>query len=78
MFVIETDAVAIKESLVVQVLGDHGMDETCDQGGIGAGPNRDPLVSHSNDSFRVARVDDYRAYTRGLACLLGNEHLAAA
>ena len=78
MVVVESYAVAVEEGLVVEVFGDHGVDETRNQGCVAAWPNGDLLVGHGDGRLGVARVDDDRAHPKLFACLLGDEHLAAA
>jgi hypothetical protein len=74
---VEPRAVLVKEPLVDQLLGDHHMSETGNQGGVGPGPQRHPLVSQVHRRIGVARVENDDLVTGELLGRLGHEDLAA-
>jgi hypothetical protein len=55
---VETDAVAVQERLVMQVLADHHLGQGGEQRVVGGGPDRNPLIGEGGRGLGVHRVDD--------------------
>ena len=71
---VEPDAVLVEESLVVQVFGQHDVHHCSDEGGVGSGTDRDPLIRNQGGCIGVARInhDDLHASFLRTRCRVGD------